>query len=563
MIKIRSLLTLGIGIYIQSLYAIPFSCCNDDIQGTLDSFLSFEIGARVTRIEDDLVGGVNNNQDDGDLNYRLGNLYETAFKGASVLNATYKVNTSICVSADAIFDPLILYSHPERTSYSETAKHILGRRLRLLDCYLSHHQSVRDSKVTFKIGNQRINWGASTFINNGLNSINPHDVTKLRSPGNLIEMALMPIWCARLDVEFDQEWSAYTWWQWHWVPTQLDPKGTFFSTTDTLSPGGFFLCLAPTPSASDIDPESTYTFFPPINPFLRRGDTQEGCDTQNFGACVQYSPSCLKETSFAAYGAVYASRLPILGGFRGDLSFVSIPNFPLFSFPNFATAKYLIQYPNHIGLLGASFNTVFRGVGLRGEYSLHLGQPFQRASSEIFSQVPGSGGVFDFSGAPDSFYQVVNGYKRKNYSQLQVSGMHDCGCIFGADHAFLIWEAGVCQIHNMGHGLYAYRNSEGTIFVKPSAFSAGYTICFAPTYEDVFCSFSLTPNVAFTQGLFGNTPEPLQTFYKDNYRYSLGLTADYEKKYQFNFIYTANFGGTLANLLRDRHFVQLSAACTF
>ena len=84
-----------------------------------------------------------------------------------------------------------------------------------------------------------LNWGESTFIQNGINAINPFDVSKLRVPGRGV--------------------AGGAWWRFRWCPllvelpeqpvgggllsTRLgedrviDPVGTYFSTTDYVGSG--------------------------------------------------------------------------------------------------------------------------------------------------------------------------------------------------------------------------------------------------------------------------------------------------------------------------------------
>jgi len=61
-----------------------------------------------------------------------------------------------------------------------------------LDYYAYGSFNVADRPVELRAGNMVLSWGESTFIQNGINIINPFDVTALRKPGSEIKEALLP-----------------------------------------------------------------------------------------------------------------------------------------------------------------------------------------------------------------------------------------------------------------------------------------------------------------------------------------------------------------------------------
>ncbi len=50
-----------------------------------------------------------------------------------------------------------------------------------------------DAFVDMRLGKHVLNWGESTFIPNGINAINPFDVSQLRLPGSELREALLPV----------------------------------------------------------------------------------------------------------------------------------------------------------------------------------------------------------------------------------------------------------------------------------------------------------------------------------------------------------------------------------
>ena len=53
----------------------------------------------------------------------------------------------------------------------------------LLDAYVRGTFDLGGRNLNVRLGNQVVSWGESTFISNGINIVNPVDVTKLRAPG--------------------------------------------------------------------------------------------------------------------------------------------------------------------------------------------------------------------------------------------------------------------------------------------------------------------------------------------------------------------------------------------
>ena len=83
----------------------------------------------------------------------------------------------------SLYDFEVMRSATDRTPLSEAAKDDLGHELKFLDAFVTFDTEITNNPVTFKIGSQVLNWGESTFIQNGLNVINPFDVSKLRVAG--------------------------------------------------------------------------------------------------------------------------------------------------------------------------------------------------------------------------------------------------------------------------------------------------------------------------------------------------------------------------------------------
>ena len=63
-----------------------------------------------------------------------------------------------------------------RTPLSPEAQKIVGRGAEMLDAYVYVKEDINGMATTFRLGRQVLSWGESTFIPNGVNSVNPIDV---------------------------------------------------------------------------------------------------------------------------------------------------------------------------------------------------------------------------------------------------------------------------------------------------------------------------------------------------------------------------------------------------
>src|SRR5262249_44750756 len=128
------------------------------------------------------------NGDDGDLNFEPGDLVSTPIKASSELEIRY-TNFGLFTRGYAFWDPKIVLDHRK---YGDASYGRLHAGARLLDAFVSGRFRIVDRKLNVRIGWQVVSWGESQFIQNGINVVNPVDLTRLRSPGSEIKEALLP-----------------------------------------------------------------------------------------------------------------------------------------------------------------------------------------------------------------------------------------------------------------------------------------------------------------------------------------------------------------------------------
>ena len=107
----------------------------------------------------------------------------------------------------------------------------------MLDLYATGAFDVGGAALDLRLGRHVLNWGESTFIQNGINAINPFDVSRLRTPGSELREALLPVSMFSAAVAPTDTLSVEGFYQLAWEETEIDPVGSFFSVTDYVGPG--------------------------------------------------------------------------------------------------------------------------------------------------------------------------------------------------------------------------------------------------------------------------------------------------------------------------------------
>jgi len=180
------------------------------------------------------------NTDDRFLNFGAGDLTSANIKANHDLQMTWR-NFTLFARATEFYD-FVLNSDGayNRFGIDDNNKEEVGRDVRLLDLYLSADFDVGSLPVNFRAGKQVISWGEGTFIFNGINSVNPIDVSAFRRPGVEIKEGLIPVWALYGSVGLPFDLSLEAFYQLDWEPFQLDPAGTPFAGSDVANSNSSF-----------------------------------------------------------------------------------------------------------------------------------------------------------------------------------------------------------------------------------------------------------------------------------------------------------------------------------
>ena len=323
---------LALGGLLHALPAQAIEFGDGDLQGSLDTTISHGMTFRVAKRDPELASGANDN--DGNLNYDRG-LVSNASKFTTDLDIGIG-GFGAFLRTTGFLDYENQNGRRERTPLSDEAKERVGRDVEVLDAYVAAAFDAGDAAFDFRLGKHVLNWGESTFIPNGINAINPFDVSKLRRPGSELREALLPVGLVSLSVAPTDLLSVEGFYQFDWEPTEIDPVGSYFSVTDYAGPGAEKAVIAlPGLDLGDmgLTPEknpfavfsgtSVASAFSAVtgedDDFLiaLRDEDHEPDDSGQWGIALRYLAEALNDTEFGFYYMNYHSRLPVVGARTG------------------------------------------------------------------------------------------------------------------------------------------------------------------------------------------------------------------------------------------------------
>lgn len=590
------------------------------VEGTLDTTVQTGFSIRAEGRDPAIVAQTNGGTafsagyDDGNLNY---DQWDIVSLNAKVLHEAELAwgNYSFFGRLYYFQDWAVTRFEPEFRAFTDTARKHAGRNIIPLDYYLTADYQVFDRPLSIRVGSQVLNWGESTFIQNGLNSINPVDVSLLRMAGAALREALIPIPMVSVNADLTSNLSVECFYQFYWDNTEIEPVGTYFSTTDLGGPGatramlGFGLAPPDGPTDNPVQPVGTA---PPIGSWIPRSLDRRPEHTGQFGVALRYLATWLYGTEIGLYWEHIHSRRPVLCGYTGDAppeGFIDQLIWGLVNGDYASTGNYFREFPEDIDILGMSFNAMAPfGMALQGEVSSRLGQPLQIDDNEFLMHamaplddvlarlatiqnildgmspgealveppIFGNNQVSQLYGVP-GFNEYLRGYERKDVLQAQMTLTKLFGPTFGADAIALLCEAGMNYVFDMESkevlryeapatdmsanpwfteaGLQPYTEDIGRF---ADDFSAGYRLAAVFTFNNAIGAVGLEPVIAWYHDVEGTTPSPLSNFIEGNKVVTLAVTAEYLKRITGTLSYTMYFGGGNSNLLHDRDFLSLS-----
>ncbi len=608
----RRTLGTAISLALVSAFAAPAQAVefsSGDWSGTIDTTLSYGASMRVQERDPELIGLANINplvaatpitdqinapgrfsvnSDDGNLNYDKNDLFSNAFKITSEFSLNYKENWGAFARASYFYD----WENADRSNLTEEAKEKVGTRLTLLDAFVFHNIDLGGREASIRLGRQAVSWGESTFIQNGINVVNPIDVSKLRVAGAELKEAFLPVDMIQGSISINENLSFEALYLLEFEQTEPDPAGTYFSTNDFATLGADFVMLgfgrANEPSnfanCGNVIAYST-------NPLERASCIQAiprladdyASDDGQYGLALRYFSPTLNDTEFGFFFMNYHSRLPLLSGY-------AVTN----TSPN--SGRSIVEYPEDIRMYGMSFNTTLgdTGIALQGELSYRDNMPLQfddvellfSALSPLNPFIPAPGNRFISQLGEYGPGEYVRGWDRHEVSQLQftLTKAFGPGNWLGAQQIATVAEFGATNVWDLPTPDVLRYQGDGTdtgcggdllhggALVNPvsqcdgfpTRFSWGYRLAARADYNNVFGSpFNVSPRIAFNHDVNGITPGPGGNFLEGRKSITVGAEATYLNQWAADLSYTEFRGAGHLNLIHDRDFVSFTVKYSF
>ena len=542
----------------------------------------------------DSIGRWSVNGDDGNRNYPdSGDIVANTIKFTSELDVKYK-NYGLFTRFMGFYD----FENHNKDFLSDEAITRVGKDIRLLDLYVWGENEIGDRFLNWRVGRQVVSWGESTFIQGGINVINPVDVSRLRVAGAELKEAFEGVNMLWGSIDLTPNLSMEALYMFEYREIIPDPAGSYFGTNDFGTPGASYVMLGfGAPDQPVINPDLYQTVCQDGNydasdsslpPQLVAGgcaaavpriDNRNPSDSGQWGVAFKYFAESLNATEFGFYYLKYHSRLPLASGIAITTSAPS-------------SAQYFMEYPEGIDLFGASFNSNIGTWALSGEVSYRPNLPLQVDDVELLFAaltplnplIPAP--VLRFQSQLGQFAPGadIKGWDKHNSWQAQMTTTK----LFGpnnflkANQIAFVAEVGFNYVSDLPDKDYLRYNGPGTDtgggadyltgdfrnpITEPDGFaddfSWGYRMLARATYNDAFGAVTLLPRIAWAQDVSGTTPGPGGSFIDGRKALTLGLGFNYLNQWVFDLSYTDYFGGGKYNQLYDRDFFSASVRYSF
>jgi hypothetical protein len=471
--------------------------------------------------------------------------------------------------------------------FSDTAKF---SGVQLLDAYVYGSFDVANMPVDVRLGRQVVSWGESTFIQGGINSINPLDVSALRRPGAMLKEGLLPVGMLYTNIGATENLSIEAFYQYEWEKTQIDGCGTFFATVDYAADGCNFITAGyddATAVAGGV--------------YSKRVADIEPDDGGQYGIAARYYSEALNDTEFGFYFMNIHARLPIASVYRSEFTdlpgFVDLSGSPFIPWAATAdpqvtgllnaygitdlskdnidsmNANYTVEFPEDLKIYGLSFATNVSGVALSGEISYKPDTPTQINGNHAVGAALTENPLLPFTarlqadGVKGDDY--VRAWDEFDVTQLQVTAIQFFDQVLGASRVTFIGEVGLTLTDGVEDmAAQGFQYGRDTIYGAPTFIPGeggfytdsawGYRTRVEFQYNDLFAGIALKPVISWYHDVDGYSAQ----FNEGSTVAAVSLEALYQQKYSFTISYT-NFGGGDYNSITDKDFLSLSFALSY
>lgn len=227
-------------------HAFDFTASDGGLKGSWTTDLTVGGGVRLKNPSCALTGDPNSlgcgaaadtqlwsNGDDGNLNYRKGQLFSLYGSVTSelLLNFT-EVGAKFMMRGTGLYDAKA--DKTRRTPLSDEAEGQIVRDIKLLDLWAEKSFDVAGHPGRVRAGNQVINWGESYFLPFGINATNSLDFQRFAIPGQQLKQIIQPAPMISVLSEIGDGVSAEAYFQFRWNKNIFAPVGSYWSSSDVF-----------------------------------------------------------------------------------------------------------------------------------------------------------------------------------------------------------------------------------------------------------------------------------------------------------------------------------------
>lgn len=388
----------------------------------------------------------------------------------------------------------------ESNKFGRGAKYYSGGRSRFLDAYLFTDARLPNGQyLAVKAGRHVVSWGEGMFYPGVNGAQGPVDVIKSNTPGTETKEILLPTGQVSVDWNIGPKFGLSAYYQYEWLENELNPVGSFISTSDFIGPRADYFLLNANPKMGAA--------YAGLNKPKNRGQ---------YGMRANYRPNYDWEFSF--FHINYHDKNPSGIALSQDFS------------------SYKVNYVEDIKLTGISASTSFGDTQVSSEISYRDGAPVL---------------VWGPNNSPTA--TSGEGY------QAQISFIHALGNMPWARGTMILGEVvhtGVTSVDSVragGQTYNKYKVDESDFYQTKTA--TAYTLQVTFEYPGLFSGWDLDVPVSFSHVVDGKTPlQGAIAGGEGDRRLSFGTKFRHLNNLELDLSYLAYFGS--ANVRKNRQLTD-------
>ncbi|MDH1056861.1 DUF1302 domain-containing protein [Aquipseudomonas alcaligenes] len=563
--------------------AQAFQVRSGDWTTSLDTTVSYGVSYRMEGQDDKLIARANGgsgsnsgliNSDDGNLNFRKGDLFSEMVKVVSEMDLRYQERHGVFIRGRAFYDFELEDDSRRHREISDGGLDEAGSSIDLLDAFVYGSWTVGERDLNARLGRQVINWGEGLFYQNGIGATNPVDINALRAPGSEVKEAYMPTFMIYGSYELRDNLTLEGYWQpgKAWEASKIDPCGTYFSTLDPLGEDCEYLSAAPlqeqitgrvgealafdSPAAAQawansLAPGLVNNLLRGYIPttFIPRAQDIDGDDSAQYGLALRWYVPELNDTELGFYYLRYNMQVPMIGLTVGQPVVLPVVG----ALPDASSSRYYAEYLEKRDLFGISFNTsiggdsLFNGLSLAGELSYRPDTPIALGLNEYLPTA-----LLNPDGLPVG--TRLDGYREKDMFQASLAAIYNFNGLLGSDSAALFSELVASRVQGLESDVDYYEATS-------SAYGAQASLQL--TYTNVFNLVNLVPSVGYQYSINGVAPQLTNGLDEEAQSWSVGLDAIYQESLTVGAKYVGYSGGGISNKRTDRDYLTFNVKYSF